>query len=100
VFAYAHGCLAVDARVELHAEGTVTAPRPLSAATRAALQRAFNPRAVAVIGDKRAMNYMWLRSQKTFQGKVYSVQIDERELPGIEALGVPNYRSLEDPRGD
>jgi acyl-CoA synthetase (NDP forming) len=47
-----------------------------------------------VIGDKRAMNYLWLRSQRTFQGKVYSVQIDERELPGIAALGVPNYPSL------
>src|SRR5215510_40450 len=94
VFAYPQGCLAVDARVVLHAVGAVPHPRPLSAATRAALERAFNPKAVAVIGDKRAMNYMWLRSQKTFQGKVYSVQIDERELPGIEALGVPNYRSL------
>ncbi|HJY81907.1 MAG TPA: acetate--CoA ligase family protein [Candidatus Binatia bacterium] len=94
VFAYPQGCLAVDARVVLHAEGAVTTPRPLSAATRAALERAFNPKAVAVIGDKRAMNYMWLRSQKAFRGKVYSVQIDERELPGIEALGVPNYRSL------
>ncbi len=94
IFAYSHGCLAVDARVVLHAEGTSTAPRPLSAATRATLARAFNPKAVAVIGDKRAMNYMWLRSQSKFQGKVYSVQIDERELPGIAALGVPNYRSL------
>ncbi len=94
VFAYPHGCLAVDARVVLHAAGAATTPRPLSAATRATLERAFNPKAVAVIGDKRAMNYMWLRSQRAFQGKVYSVQIDERELPGIEALGVPNYRSL------
>ena len=94
VFAYPQGCLAVDARVVLHAAGAIPHPRPLSPSTRAALERAFNPRAVAVIGDKRAMNYMWLRSQKTFQGKVYSVQIDERELPGIEALGVPNYRSL------
>lgn len=94
VFAYPHGCLAVDARVGLHAAGAATTPQPLSAATRATLERAFNPKAVAVIGDKRAMNYMWLRSQRAFQGKVYSVQIDERELPGIEALGVPNYRSL------
>jgi acyl-CoA synthetase (NDP forming) len=94
IFAYPDGCLAVDARVVLHAQGAVTAPRPFSAATRAALERAFNPKAVAVIGDKRATNYMWLRGQKTFQGKVYSVQIDERELPGIAALGVPNYPSL------
>lgn len=94
IFAYADGCLAVDARIVLHPEGTVTAPRPISTATRAQLERVFNPKAVAVIGDKRANNYMWLRGQSTFQGKVYSVQIDERELPGITALGVPNYPSL------
>ena len=47
-----------------------------------------------MVGDKRAMNYMWLRSQSTFQGKVYSVQIDERESAGIAALGMPNYPSL------
>ncbi len=94
VFAYPQGCIAADARVVLYAEGSRSAPRPLSPTTRATLDRAFNARAVAVIGDKKAMNYMWLRSQSTFQGKVYSVQIDERELPGIAALGVPNYRSL------
>ena len=60
------------------------------------LERAFNPRAVAVVGDKRALGYMWLNSMKTFQGKVYSVQISKNEIPGIEALGVPNYMSLLD----
>ena len=94
VFAHPNGCLAVDARVVLHAEGAITAPRPLSTTMRVTLARAFNPRTVAVVGDKRAMNYMWLRSQSTFQGKVYSVQIDERESAGIAALGVPNYPSL------
>jgi len=94
VFAYPEGCLAVDARIVLHAEGETQTPRPLSATTRATLARVFNPKAVAVIGDKQAMGYLWLRSQSTFQGKVYSVQIDERELPGIAALGVPNYPSL------
>ena len=58
------------------------------------LDRAFNPRTVAVVGDKRAMGYQWLRSMSTFQGKVYSVQIDPNEIPGIEELGVPNYSSL------
>src|SRR5262249_58789109 len=72
VFAYTQGCLAVDARVVLHAEGTLTAPRPLSAATRAALQRPFNPRAVAVIRDTRAMNSLWLRSPQTVPGKGHS----------------------------
>lgn len=96
IFAYSDGCLAVDARIALHPEGVTTAERPFSAETRAQLARAFNPKVVAVIGDKRANNYMWLRGQSTFQGKVYSVQIDEREMPGIEALGIPNYPSLAD----
>ena len=95
IFAYADDCLAVDARVVIHSKGPLAAPRPLSATTRASLDRAFNPKAVAVIGDKRAMNYLWLRSQSTFQGKVYSVQIDEREIPGITALGIDNYPSLD-----
>ena len=58
------------------------------------LARAFRPRTIAVIGDKRAMGYLWLRSMSTFQGKLYSVQIDPDEIPGIEELGVPNFPSL------
>jgi hypothetical protein len=37
------------------------------------LDRALNPRTVAVVGDKKAMGYMWLNCMKAFQGKVYSV---------------------------
>jgi len=57
------------------------------------LDRAFNPKTVAVIGDK-GPGYMWLNGQKTFNGKLYSVQVDPRELEGIKALGVENYPSL------
>ncbi len=60
------------------------------------LDRVFNPRSVAVVGDKRAIGYMWLRSLIPFKGKVYSVQIDPNELPGIEELGVENYLNLMD----
>ena len=60
------------------------------------LDRALNPRTVAVIGDKQALGYLWLRNMSTFQGRVYSVQVDPNELPGIEALGVPNFESLLD----
>ncbi|KPK47337.1 MAG: hypothetical protein AMJ77_03420 [Dehalococcoidia bacterium SM23_28_2] len=60
------------------------------------LEKAFNPRTVAVVGDKRAMGYFWLRAMKSFVGKVYSVQINKEEIPGIEALGIPNYMSLLD----
>jgi acyl-CoA synthetase (NDP forming) len=58
------------------------------------LKRALAPRTVAVVGSKRADGYMWLRNYQTFAGKVYSVQIDPNEIPGIEALGVPNFSSL------
>jgi len=60
------------------------------------LDRAFNPRVVAVVGDKKATDYMWLKSVTTFSGKVYSVQIDPAELPGIEELGFENLYSLMD----
>ncbi len=60
------------------------------------LDRAFNPRSVAVVGDKQEMGHMWLKAMTRFQGPVYSVQIDERELPGIAAFGVPNYHTLAD----
>lgn len=60
------------------------------------LDRAFNPRTVAVVGDKQAIGYMWLNSLRNFRGKLYSVQVDPRELPGIAALGVENYQSLLD----
>jgi acyl-CoA synthetase (NDP forming) len=58
------------------------------------LERALNPRTVAVVGDKRAMGYMWLHCMKTFEGKLYSVQVDPNEIEGIEAMGVANYKSL------
>jgi|TARA_B100000315_G_scaffold117432_1_gene107655 acyl-CoA synthetase (NDP forming) len=60
------------------------------------IDRALNPRSVAVVGDKKASGYMWLRSMSTFQGDVYSVQIDPNDIPGIEEMGVPNYSSLMD----
>ncbi len=60
------------------------------------LERALNPRTVAVVGDKRAMGYMWLNCMSTFTGDAVSVQIDPGEIPGIEAMGVTNYTSLAD----
>ncbi len=63
---------------------------------RSNLPRTLQPRTVAVIGDKRANGYLWLRNMSTFKGKVYSVQIDPEEIPGIEQMGVANYLSLAD----
>ena len=60
------------------------------------LDRAFNPRCLVVIGDKRETDFRWLRAQSTFKGKLYSVQIAPEEIEGIKALGVENYTSLSD----
>ncbi len=60
------------------------------------LDRAFKPRCVVVVGDKSESNFRWLNSLSTFQGKLYSVQIDPKEIEGIKSLGVENYASLLD----
>ncbi len=60
------------------------------------LERAFSPKTIAVIGDKKATGYMWLRSHLKFAGKLYSVQVDPAEIDGIKELGVENYTSLMD----
>ncbi|MFC1977495.1 CoA-binding protein [Chloroflexota bacterium] len=60
------------------------------------LDRAFNPRCVAVVGDSGQGDFRWLRSQSTFKGKLYSVQVNPKTVEGIKALGVENYASLLD----
>jgi acyl-CoA synthetase (NDP forming) len=58
------------------------------------LERAFNPKTIAIIGDKKGSNYMWLRSHMKFTGKLYSVQVDPAEIEGIKELGIANYTSV------
>jgi acyl-CoA synthetase (NDP forming) len=60
------------------------------------LTRLLSPRSVAVVGAKKANDHRWLRCTSTFQGPVYSVNIDANETAGIEALGVRNYPRLPD----
>lgn len=60
------------------------------------LHRALHPRAVAVVGARKLDDYMWLRNMQTFTGRVYSVNIDDKEIPGIQALDIPNYARLTD----
>ncbi len=61
----------------------------------ARMDRAFNPKVVAVIGDKKP-GYMWLNGQIGFKGKLYSVQVDPSEFEGIKALGIQNFMSVMD----
>ncbi len=62
----------------------------------AKLDRAFNPRCVVVVGDKKDSEFRWLQSQSNYKGKLYSVQISPTDIDGIETLGVKNYTSLLD----
>ena len=60
------------------------------------LERAFNPRVVVVVGDSRATNFEWIRGQKEFKGKLYSVHTNPATFEDIKALGVQNFTSLQD----
>jgi acyl-CoA synthetase (NDP forming) len=95
VVAYEDGLAILDARIVL-ADAKAATPQPDGnrAARLKNLERAFNPRTVAVIGDKRMGGYMWLRAMAHLKGKLYSIQIDPNEIPGIEAMGVENRKSL------
>ena len=60
------------------------------------LDRAFNPRCVAVVGDSGRNNFRWLQAQSSFKGKLYSIQVNPESIKGIKALGIENYTSLLD----
>ena len=57
------------------------------------LDRVFNPKTVVVVGDKKDRNYSWLWSMRSVKGRLYSVQVSEAEIPGIEELGSPTTRA-------
>jgi len=100
VVVYPDGLMVLDARAALAAPDQRTADESERLKRRAVrlenLKQGFRPRVVAVIGDKRMGNYLWLRAQAHFTGKLYSVQIDPNEISGIEAMGITNYARLAD----
>ncbi|MEX2374624.1 MAG: CoA-binding protein, partial [Dehalococcoidia bacterium] len=51
------------------------------------------------VGDK-GPNFQWITNMSEYTGRLYSVQLDEKEIPGIEAKGVQNFKSLMDVPGD
>jgi acyl-CoA synthetase (NDP forming) len=100
VAAYEQGIAVLDARI-LIAPGDTPNPAVPAAIDSEHhrrrienLKRAFEAKAVAVIGDKRVGGYLWLRAMKRFTGKLYSIQIDPNEIPGIEEMGIANLKSL------
>ena len=60
------------------------------------LDKAFNPGCVAIVGDSARIDFTWLRSQRDFTGKLYSVQVSPASIKQIEAFGIENYTSLLD----
>ena len=65
------------------------------------LDAMFNPKTVVVVGDK-GPNYMWLQNNMPFKekgGNLYSVQLDAKEIEGIEKLGIQNFTSMADVPG-
>ncbi len=60
----------------------------------AKLERAFNPKVLAVVGDSGF--FQWLRASADFKGKRYSVQVNPKTIAQIKEMGVENYTSLLD----
>jgi len=63
------------------------------------LDRAFNPRCIAVVGDSGDL--LWIRAHshfkgKLYSGKLYSIQVNPGTADAIRRLGVENYPSLLD----
>jgi acetate---CoA ligase (ADP-forming) subunit alpha len=94
VVAHERGLEVLDARVLVGPPSAAKAVTPRSPARLENLKRGLEARTAVVFGDKRAIDYMWLRALKPFTGKLYSIQIDPREIPGIEAMGIVNVKSL------
>ncbi len=102
VMVYPQGVMAVDARVALNdapAGGANPANGDRAVARRRNLEQAMSPNTIVVIGDKKAGGYIWLRAQSNFKGKLYSVQIDPKEIPNIEQMGITNYLNLSEVPG-
>jgi acyl-CoA synthetase (NDP forming) len=102
VMVYPQGVLAVDARVALSDQPAAQASGvngDRAVARRRNLEKAISPETIVVIGDKKAGGYIWLRAQSNFKGKLYSVQIDPKEIPNIEQMGVTNYLNLSEVPG-
>jgi acetyltransferase len=63
---------------------------------RARLDRVFEPRSIAVIGDKKSSGYGWLHRMKGFDGALYSVHTNPESAGEIESMGVANYSTVVD----
>ncbi|MBN1665297.1 MAG: CoA-binding protein [Deltaproteobacteria bacterium] len=61
------------------------------------LDRAFNPKVVAVVGDSKVSNYDWTRGQLMGrEKKVYGVHVNPESVRDLQALGVQTFPSILD----
>ena len=65
----------------------------------ARIERMLNPRSIVVVGDK-GPNFQWTGAQHEFTGEVWSVQLDPREIEGLEERGITNFLSMDDVPGE
>src|SRR5687767_3932692 len=63
------------------------------------LDRAFDAKAVAVIGAKKRMGYTWFRQYAKFTGTLSSVHVNPESIRDIEAMGISNYPTILDVPG-
>ena len=59
------------------------------------LHRTLTPRTVAVVGAK-GPDFSGLENNREFQGPLYSVQVDEKEIAEIKKRGFENYHKLDE----
>jgi acyl-CoA synthetase (NDP forming) len=64
---------------------------------RARLDRVFEPRSIAVVGDKKSSGYGWLHRFKGFDGALHSVHTNPDSAREIETkLGITNHQRVVD----
>ena len=51
----------------------------------------FDPRTIAVVGDKASSGYGWLHRFKAFDGTLYSVHTNPNSATDIEKMGIANF---------
>jgi len=63
---------------------------------RTQLERVFEPRSIAVVGDKASLGLGWLHRFEAFDGALCSVHTNSSSIREIEGLGIPNYERVTD----
>ena len=63
---------------------------------RARLDRVFDPRSIAVVGDTARSGFGWLHRMQRFDGALSAVHTNPESAKTIEALGVACYPRIVD----